>query len=193
VKINLRVSYLGGGIKRAKRSSSAAGALGTKWTWECRANAQKWRDRGSMYKTYNTEVSPQTTLKNTQMKREGRGGEGRRGRRRERGRERRRERGREKRRERGREGGRESGGEGKRYRGMAMERGGVVGRGAGKGVEGGGMMGEGVGEGVLGEDLGEGEGVGVVEGMVGEGAGAGVVGEGLGESEGVGEGVVGEA
>jgi hypothetical protein len=77
VKLNLRVSYLGGGIKRAKRSSSAAGALGTKWTWECRANAQKWRDRGSMYKTYNTEVSPQTTLKNTQMKREGRGGEGR--------------------------------------------------------------------------------------------------------------------
>jgi hypothetical protein len=76
VKLNLRVSYLGGGIKRAKRSSSAAGALGTKWTWECRANAQKWRDRGSMYKTYNTEVSPQTTLKNTQMKREGRGGEG---------------------------------------------------------------------------------------------------------------------
>jgi hypothetical protein len=35
MQLNLRVSYLGGGDKRAKRSTSAAGELGTEWAWKC--------------------------------------------------------------------------------------------------------------------------------------------------------------
>jgi hypothetical protein len=34
-ELNLRVLYLGGGDKRAKRSTSAAGGLRTPWTWKC--------------------------------------------------------------------------------------------------------------------------------------------------------------
>jgi hypothetical protein len=34
-ELNLLVSYLGGGGKRAKRSTSAAGGLRTEWAWRC--------------------------------------------------------------------------------------------------------------------------------------------------------------
>jgi hypothetical protein len=43
-ELNLRVSYLGGGDKRVKRSTSAAGGLGTEWAWKCSPKHAKDRE-----------------------------------------------------------------------------------------------------------------------------------------------------
>jgi hypothetical protein len=43
-ELNLRVSYLGGGDKRVKRSTGAAGGLGTEWAWKCSPKHAKDRE-----------------------------------------------------------------------------------------------------------------------------------------------------